>query len=247
MARILVLADSGFGKTTSIAHIDLPEKKINIKGLNPATTYIISTTTKPLPWPKSAGQYPIAPTEAGKLHLGRRVICKTPEETELILKDIVNAPDDKVANVILDDFNYLMQDWYMANALRTGWDAPKSIGFKMGKVFDAIELFQHTKKNIIVLAHGEEVKKPDNRIYFKLKTTGKMVDEYVTPEGKFDITLVGRSHYDTKEKKVVKEYVTNEDEFYASPKSPLGMFDKLYIPNDLGIVVDAVKEYYFGE
>jgi hypothetical protein len=79
-----------------------------------------------------------------------------------------------------------------------------------------------------------------------MKTTGKMVDEYVTPEGKFDVTLVGRSRFDTAAKKVIKEFITNEDEFTSSPKSPYGMFDDLYIPNDLGIVVDHVEKYYKG-
>ena len=77
-----------------------------------------------------------------------------------------------------------------------------------------------------------------------MKTTGKMVDEYISPEGKFDITLVGRSRLDTSSKKVLKEYVTNEDEFISSPKSPYGMFEDLYIPNDLGLVVERVDSYY---
>lgn len=69
-------------------------------------------------------------------------------------------------------------------------------------------------------------------------------DEYVTPEGKFDVTLVGRSRFDTGAKRVVKEFITNEDEFTSSPKSPYGMFEDLYIPNDLGLVVSRVNEYY---
>ena len=35
-----------------------------------------------------------------------------------------------------------------------------------------------------------------------------MVDEYVTPEGKFDITLIGISRFDGSQKKVVKEFIT---------------------------------------
>ena len=112
------------------------------------------------------------------------------------------------------------------------------------KIFSAIEKYGDSNKNIIVLAHGEEVPQQDGRVYLKMKTTGKMVDEYVTPEGKFDVTLVGRSRYDSAQKKVVKEFITNEDEFTSSPKSPYGMFSELYIPNDLGKVVQAVTEYY---
>lgn len=86
------------------------------------------------------------------------------------------------------------------------------------------------------------------RVYNKINQLNRFIhyewDEYVTPEGKFDVTLVGRSRYDSAQKKVVKEFITNEDEFTSSPKSPYGMFNDLYIPNDLGLVVRAVAEYY---
>ena len=54
--------------------------------------------------------------------------------------------------------------------------------------------------------------------------------------------LYGKSFFDEKEKKSVRQFVTNDDGVYPA-KSPVGMFD-LYIPNDLGLVVDKVKEYY---
>jgi hypothetical protein len=141
-------------------------------------------------------------------------------------------------------FNYIMQNWYMANALAKGWDGPKQIGFFMGKIFDAIERLETAGKTIIVLAHGEPVLTPEGRTYLKMKTTGNMVDSYITPEGKFDVTLIGISHYDSAEKRVIKEFLTNENEQYSSAKSPIGMFDKQFIPNDLGLVVDKIAEYY---
>lgn len=87
------------------------------------------------------------------------------------------------------------------------------------------------------------------RMYNRFNQPNRFVhqwDEYVTPEGKFDVTLVGRSRFDAGQKKIVKEFITNEDEFTSSPKSPYGMFPELYIPNDLGLVVAKVNEYYNG-
>lgn len=114
----------------------------------------------------------------------------------------------------------------------------------MGKIFSALEKYSNPEKHIFVLAHGEKDTSQDSRNYIALKTTGRMVDEYITPEGKFDVTLVGRSYFDTSNKKVIKEYITNEDEFTSSPKSPYGMFESTYIPNDLGIVLEAIDKYY---
>jgi hypothetical protein len=114
----------------------------------------------------------------------------------------------------------------------------------MGKIFDAIERLDAAGKNVFILAHGEAVPNPDGRTYMKFKTTGKMVDEYLTVEGKVDVTLIGISRYDLSGKKVIKEYLTNENEQYASAKSPIGMFSEQFIPNDLGIVVSKLLEYY---
>lgn len=237
MSRILVLAKSGFGKTFSMGQI--PE--LNHIGLDPKETYVISVTSKPLTFPKSRELYKVA--EKGKVATGNRYISNNPEEIATLLEQLLKSP---YKNIVVDDFNYLMQDYYMDNALKGGWDTPKKIGYFMGKIFSAIEKYGDGDKNIIILAHGEEIPQQDGRIYLKMKTTGKMVDEYVTPEGKFDVTLVGRSRFDAGQKKIVKEFITNEDEFTSSPKSPYGMFPDLYIPNDLGLVVAKVEEYYNG-
>lgn len=235
MARILVLAPAGFGKSTSIGKTD----EVKIKGLPPEDTYVISVTSKPLPFKGSQKIYPV--TTLAKIKDGRRIISNDAEIITKTLDALVKSP---IHNVVLDDFNYIMQDYYMENALSKGWDAPKIIGAKMGKIFKAMEQYDDGHKNIIVLAHGEAVTNPDGRVYFKLKTTGKMVDEYITPEGKFDIVLLGVSRFDTQEKRVIKEYITNETEVYSSAKSPYGMFDSLAIPNDLGLVVEKVNAYY---
>lgn len=237
MSRIIVLARSGFGKTFSIGHIE----QLGHKGLNPQETYVISVTSKPLTFPKSRELYKVVPINA--MQDGNRVITNNPEQVAYAIEALLQSP---FKNIVVDDFNYLMQDYYMDNALKGGWDTPKKIGYFMGKIFAAIEKYGDSDKNIIILAHGEEVPQQDGRVYIKLKTTGKMVDEYCTPEGKFDVTLIGRSRYDAANKSVIKEFLTNEDEFYASAKSPYGMFDSLYIPNDLGLVVDKVEEYYNG-
>lgn len=243
MARILCLAPSGFGKTTGTGKINMPDLGIVFEGLPNESSYIVSKTSKPLPYPDQAKQWPL--TTIDNLKGGRRVICNTPTEALLVLNELLSAPPIK--NVVLDDFNYYMQDWYMDNALRSGWDAPKQIGFDTGKLFKVFEKFDGVDKNIIILAHGENVPVPGGRTYTKLKTTGKMVDEYVTPEGKFDVVLVGTSKYDGIAKKAVKQYVTNENEDFSSPKSPIGMFKDMYVSNDLGPIIKTVNAYYKGE
>lgn len=237
MSKILILAKSGFGKSTSIGEI--PE--LGLKGLNPSTTYIISCVNKPLPFRGANKNYVVTTPEA--LTKGNRVITNDAEVVAKVITMLAH-PNSPYKNIVLDDMNYMSQDYYMKNALKGGWDVPKKIGYNMGLVFDAINSIPEDK-NIICLAHYEEYKdKSGDSISYKYKATGNMVDSYITPEGKFEIVLYGRSSFNEQQKKSIREFVTNDDGVYPA-KSPIGMFD-LYIPNDLGLVVSKVNEYYNG-
>lgn len=237
MAKILILAKSGFGKSTSIGEI--PE--LGLKGLDPKMTYLISCVNKPLPFRGANKKFIV--TTPDKIAEGNRIITNDAETVAKVIM-VLADPQCPFRNIVLDDMNYMAQDYYMKNALKGGWDTPKKIGYNTGLVFDAINAVPEDK-NIICLAHYEEYKdKNGDSISFKYKSTGNMVDAYITPEGKFEIVLYGKSSYDEKEKKSIRQFVTNDDGVYPA-KSPVGMFD-LYMPNDLGIVVEKVNKYYNG-
>jgi len=53
--------------------------------------------------------------------------------------------------------------------------------------------------------------------------------------------LFGKSQYNESLKKVEKFFVTENDGQY--PSKSQGLFDDLYIKNDMGLVVDAVRNY----
>jgi hypothetical protein len=231
--KALILAKSGFGKSTSIGEI--PE--LDIEGLNPNETYLISCVNKPLPFRGAASKFKI--TTVDKMNQGNRIIVSTAEEVASAIEVLISSP---FRNIVLDDMNYISQDYYMKNALKGGWDTPKKIGYGMGLIFDAINKVPE-EKNMICLAHFEEYKdKNGDSISYRYKSTGNMVDAYITPEGKFEVVLYGKATYNEKEKKSVREFVTNDDGVYPA-KSPVGMFPQ-YIPNDLGKVVNLAKEYY---
>ena len=237
MSKILVLAKSGFGKSTSLGEI--PE--LGIVGLNPAETYLISCVNKPLPFRGASKKYVTVTKD--NLKKGNRVITNDAAEIASIIEFLAKSP---YKNIVLDDMNYPSQDFYMKNAMKNGWDTPKQIGFGMGLIFEAINQIPDNK-NMICLAHYEEYKdKNGDSISYKYKSTGSMVDAYITPEGKYEIVLFGKTSYKESEKKSVREFVTNDDGVYPA-KSPVGMFDELYIPNDLGYVVAKANAYYQGE
>lgn len=241
MAKILILAKSGFGKTTSYCG----REKLNIKGLNPKETFVIQCIGRAIPNP----EFKLCPTaELKDLVKGNRVQVDTIsgiERFERVARIIEALKKSPFKNVVIDDFNYLSQDYYMANALRGGWDTPKQIGYGMGLIFNAMKGFPENK-NLICCAHYEEYKdKNGDSISYKFKTTGKMVDDYITPEGNFDIILFGKASYDSNAKKAIKEFVKEFDGEYPA-KDSIGALDDLpdTFPNDLSIVIDKLKEKY---
>lgn len=234
MAKVLILAKSGFGKSTSIGEI--PE--YGIKGLPPEESFVISATSKPLPFRKQGSKYPVGkPTDPN----ARRYITSEGEQIGKAIDYIVEKRKD-IRNIVLDDSNYVMQDYYMANAMKNGFNVFKEIGMFMNKIFTAMEKSHDV--NFFMLAHYEEYKESsDDSISYRFKTVGKMVQDYITPEGKFDLVLYGDQLYDEQEGKSKKRFVTNFDGRFPA-KSPVGMFEDLLIPNDLGLVVEKINEYY---
>lgn len=245
MAIIMVLAETGFGKSTSLDG----DEELGIKGLDPADTYVISATVKPLPGRGSTKRWPATRSATTFSTLAdlkdyRRVITNQPDVAAHVMKLLWSVTN--IHNVVVDDMNYFMQDMYMEKALSSGWDAPKMIGFQFNKIFKAMDEMP-LDKNLIMMAHYEEYKKVDGRLGVRMKTTGNMVREYVTPEGKSDVLLFGTSIYDDKEQKSRKVFVTRDDGVHTSAKSHR-IFgpDETYILNDLSYVVKKVDEYYLG-
>lgn len=171
MAKILVLAKSGFGKTTSWAG----RAKLGIKGLDPKETYVIQCIGRGVTNP----EYKLIPsTNIADLAKGNRVQVDTINGIDRFKRvaEIIDAlKKSPYKNIIIDDFNYLSQDFYMQNAMKGGWDTPKQIGYGMGLIFNAMKGLPENK-NIICCAHYEEYKdKNGDSISYKFKTTGKMV------------------------------------------------------------------------
>ena len=240
MAKILILAPSGFGKTTSWAG----REKLGIKGLDPKETYAIQCIGRGVSNPN----YKLCPSnEIKDMAKGNRIQVDSVTGLDRFKRvaDLLDAlKKSPYKNIVIDDFNYLMQDYFMNNAMKGGWETPKEIGFGIGLIFDAMKGYPEDK-HIYVCAHYEKTNDNDGTVTYQMKTTGKMVNEYCTPQGKFDIILFGKQSFDAESKKPLKVFVKEFDgEFPA--KDSIGVLDALdnEIPNDLSIVVDAIKEFY---
>ena len=141
-------------------------------------------------------------------------------------------PKIKQPSIVIDDATYLMVDQFMAYSQVKGYEKYNIMAFNFSNLIEAARSLPEDK---IVYFMGHSEQADDGREHFK--TIGKMLDNYVTLEGKFTTVL----------KTVVKDgsyYFATHNNGYDTVKSPIGMFEEDLIPNDLKMVDDVMREYW---
>ena len=135
-------------------------------------------------------------------------------------------------SIVIDDATYLMVNEFMRTAKVTGYQKYTDMAFNFNSLVVQASQLANDK---IVYFLGHSDLKDDGTEHFK--TVGKMLDNYVTVEGKFTIVL----------KTVVQDgkyYFSTHNSGQDTVKSPLGMFEDNYVDNDLKAVDTIIREYY---
>ena len=231
---ILVLGGSGTGKSSSIGTI--PE--LGIQGLPPEETALINVKNKPLPFRGSMKKYS-KPISQG----GNYACINSAEIIVKVIASLVARQDIKY--IVLDDAQYIMSDEFMAKANRTGFDKYNEIAKHFFDILQVSCSMLRDDQTFFMLSHSEV--NEAERIY-KMKTIGQMIDQKIVPEGLFTVVLHTYGEYNAQEKTMHRYFVTNtmydENGIRIPAKSPVGMFNEVLIPNDLGIVAKAFDNYF---
>lgn len=135
-------------------------------------------------------------------------------------------------SIVIDDATYLMVNEFMRTAKVAGYQKYTDMAVNFNSLVAQASQLANDK---IVYFLGHSDLKDDGTEHFK--TIGKMLDNYVTVEGKFTIVL----------KTVVQDgkyYFSTHNSGQDTVKSPLGMFADNYVDNDLKAVDAIIREYY---
>ena len=215
-----IVGATGTGKSTSIKH------------LNPEETYIINTAKKELPFKGADKLYNVDKKNY-------KEIDEITEITRLLKTISEKAPHIKT--VIIEDSNYMM-------AFRMA-DKANEVGFQKFTILakDMVDLFREARKlrddlTVFYFTHPETIEDSGEIIGYKMKTSGKMLDNQITLEGLFTICLYTLVE-EAKDGTATYNFVTNRYRKFPA-KSPDGMFKDIKIPNNLQTVVDTINEYY---
>lgn len=110
--------------------------------------------------------------------------------------------------------------------------------------FDVLKSSMDMRDDLnVIIAFHDEVDKDDNlqtstRI---IKVGSKSIKEKLIPEGLFTYVFFTEVRFDDEGKKSYG-FITNNDGT-TTAKSPLGCFNKTYIPNDLNYVIKHIDAY----
>ena len=223
MARtILIIGRTGTGKTTSI------------RTLKPEETVIFRVIKRTLPF-KFAGLYG---KEQGNLF-------DTPSYEEVIKGLAWANKKENVKNIVITDGTYIIRQEYFKLANQKGYDKYTAFAMHMQQILKAIQECRDDIK-VFMEYHVENVVTDTGVTEYKPSTVGKLLDNQYNILENVDIVLFANPKYEDKD--IIYGFYTNRymDRFGAEmpAKSPYGMFEDIFIPNDLQYVSQKIDEFY---
>lgn len=165
MSAILIIGESGSGKSTSMRNLD------------PKKTMLVQIIKKDLPF-RGKGWSPMAKSEDEK-RTGNIVVTRKASQ---IIKSISNAKALGFDTVVIDDLQYLMSYELFDRVHETGFKKFTEMALGLKDVLDVGREAEGV--NVYFLTHTDA-----SSDTIKMKTIGKMIDEKLTPEGLFAIVL----------------------------------------------------------
>lgn len=222
---VAIVGESGSGKTTSV------------RNLNPEETFVISTTGKRPGIPGARKKY-VNIAVVNNKPTGNFYTASDSDSISKMLR-VINSSMKHIKVVIIDDYQYIMGFEAMDNADNKGYDKFTRMAQHAYQVIkEAMNL--RDDLYVCILTHSENQGDRMNP-YYVMKTQGKMLTNVITLEGLFTYVLFSEVTTD-EDGKPVYRFKTNSDGT-CTAKTPMGLFDDLYIDNDLNFVINKIKEY----
>lgn len=221
---VFIMGESGTGKSTSI------------KSLDPKETAIFNILGKRLPFKGSNALYNKE---------NKNLFNISDWQTVLNYLDAIDKKAPHIKNIIIDDAIYVMRIEFFDRAKERGYEKFTDMGDHFRKIIAACNN-KRDDLNIFMLLHTEPVRDGNLIIKYKASTIGNLLEEKYKPDENTTITLFAQPRFDDKGKAEYGFYThkLKVDGIEIPAKTPDGMFEEDFIPNDLGLVVKAMNEYY---
>lgn len=230
---ILILGESGTGKSTSI------------ESLNPLETFIFNSADKHLPFPGSKTKYKTILNDKGNPSYSKSNMISE-RNIRKISQEIINLAErrSEIKNIIIDDLAYALLESVFERFDEKSFDKYKAFAKELKELIDSTKGLRDDL-NIIIMNHIEydTDSMGSRRVIFKMPA-GKFTKEAIVPEGLFDTVLYAEC---TRIGDENKYYFRTQNSGNDTCKSPRGMFPGPRIPNDMQYILDCYRAYHAGE
>ena len=221
---VIVLGDSGCGKSTSI------------KGLDPKETFIFNVLGKRLPFKGSQSLYNKDNNNIAQI-----------SNYDSLLAYLHNINDKAlhIHNIVIDDAIYIMRTEFFNRSKEKGFDKYNELADHFRKIISLCTSLRDDL-NIFMMLHTETIESEGSIIGYKASSVGKLLDKMYNPLENVTITLFAQPIFDDKGVPQFGFYTHKQriNGIEIPAKTPDGMFEEDFIPNDLSYVIKKMEEYY---
>lgn len=159
--------------------------------------------------------------------------------------DGVDKNLQNVKNIIIDDCSYVMRYEFFDRIREKGYEKFNQIGDSFRMVIQKCTSLRDDL-NVFMMMHSEPKESDGSIIGYKPSTIGKLIDDKFNPVELVSTVLYCCPQYNEKGLPIFGFYTKRMkvDGIEIPAKSPDGMFDEEFIPNDLSIVINKMNEFY---
>lgn len=223
---VVILGPTGSGKSTSIKNLDPKETMI----------LALESINKALPFKGSRKLY----NKENKNYFTLKDYAQIISYMESASKNLPN-----VHNIIVEDCVYVMRQEFFDRASEVGYQKYSELADHFRRII-AKGTSLRDDINVFLMFHTEPIEEDGNIVGYKASSVGKLLDKMYNPLESVTVTLFAQPKFNedgipefgfwTKKRKVGSVEIP--------AKTPDGMFEEEFIPNDLALVVKAMNEYY---
>jgi len=210
---ILIMGESGSGKTTSMRNLD------------PAETFYIDCDKKGLSWKNWKEQY----NEKNKNYMATSDV-----QTIMSLLSKISNEQPQIKVVVLDTLNAIMIDDEFSRMKEKGYDKWQELAYSIYGIIQMSNVLRQDLTVILLMHSQTERDENTGEKFTRAKTSGRKLDKIVV-ESKLTTVLLAKC--------VDGKYIFETKNNNSTVKAPLGAFNTDRIENDIVKVLDALKDF----